>query len=448
MRPILRAEGISKDYQLLSGQRHSRFTEALASTMKRRLKRQIQGPSRTIHALRDVTFDVQPGEVLGLIGRNGAGKSTLLKIFSRITLPSAGFAEVRGRLGSLLEAGSGFHPELSGRENVYLTGSIIGLSRREIDIRFDEIVAFAETERFIDSPIKFYSSGMQVRLAFAVSAHLRPEVLLVDEVLAVGDLAFQRKCLEHFHKLTSEGMTIVFVAHNMTAVQSACSRVIVLEDGRVACDGTPGMAIAQYKSLLQSPRNEVGHDDGDTIHSPSAKSVEILGFRAFDKSGSETHKLRFGEAFSFRIEIKSDRSLQNPIVTLGLKRSDGVIVCNFNNWYDDFALGDVSGTWAITGYVPSLRLIPDYYEIHVLVWPWGGVHSHGSLTGGVPFAATQFGVLQVEGPPLTVEDGVFQTPSAKWVAELPGRRLEKVSNDPEAIWRAFGQQGHPNGTGS
>src|SRR2546421_12758153 len=192
-----------------------------------------------VWALKDVSFQVKRGEVLGIVGRNGAGKSTLLKVLSRITNPTAGRVHLRGRVGSLLEVGTGFHPELTGRENVYLNGAILGMPRREIARKFDEIVAFAEVERFIDTPVKRYSSGMYLRLAFAVAAHLDPDVLLVDEVLSVGDAEFQRKSLGKMREVTGEGRTILFVSHNMAAIRALCDRVILLDAGRVVLDGDP-----------------------------------------------------------------------------------------------------------------------------------------------------------------------------------------------------------------
>lgn len=204
------------------------------------------GGKPTFWALRGVSFEVRQGEVLGVVGRNGAGKSTLLKVLSRITEPTEGCAEIAGRVGSLLEVGTGFHPELSGRDNIYLNGAILGMKRAEIDRKFDEIVAFAEVEEFIDTPVKFYSSGMYLRLAFGVAAHLDPEILLVDEVLAVGDSAFQKKCMGQMGKVAEQGRTVLFVSHNMAAVRALCTRVLYLEQGRLAFIGEPAQAIRHY----------------------------------------------------------------------------------------------------------------------------------------------------------------------------------------------------------
>ena len=211
----------------------------------RRLRR--SAPRRSdFWALKDVSFEVPPGEVLGVVGRNGAGKSTLLKVLSRITEPTTGRVELRGRVGSLLEVGTGFHPELTGRENIYLNGAILGMKRREIARKFDEIVAFAEVEQFLDTPVKRYSSGMYMRLAFAVAAHLEPEILLVDEVLAVGDAEFQKKCLGKMGDVAGEGRTVLFVSHNMGAVQTVCRRALLLDHGRVKMIGPAEEVVAEY----------------------------------------------------------------------------------------------------------------------------------------------------------------------------------------------------------
>jgi lipopolysaccharide transport system ATP-binding protein len=246
--PAIRIEGLTKRYRLGENQGAYRtLRETLASAIERRWKGQPAPASDgVLVALQDVSFDVAPGQVVGIIGRNGAGKSTLLKVLSRVTEPSAGRVEVRGRLASLLEVGTGFHPELTGRENIFLNGAILGMSRREVRANFTDIVAFAGVERLIDTPVKRYSSGLYLRLAFAVAAHLEPEILLVDEVLAVGDFNFQRKCLRRMNEVASHGRTVLFVSHNMPAVEGLCTRAIVLENGRVAFDGPSRQAILHY----------------------------------------------------------------------------------------------------------------------------------------------------------------------------------------------------------
>ncbi|MBD2099631.1 ABC transporter ATP-binding protein [Leptolyngbya sp. FACHB-261] len=249
---VIRVENLSKRYRIGAAQKIPKGKrEALVSSLAAPfsyLKRAFSEPSpeEVYWALKDVSFEVKQGEIVGIIGRNGAGKSTLLKILSRITEPTSGFAEIRGRVGSLLEVGTGFHPDLTGRENIYLNGTILGMRKWEIDRKLDEIVAFAEVEKFLDTPVKYYSSGMYVRLAFGVAAHLEPEILIVDEVLAVGDSDFQKKCLGKMKEVRSGGRTVLFVSHNVSVIQTLCERCLVLQKGLLLSDQTSTSAIQNY----------------------------------------------------------------------------------------------------------------------------------------------------------------------------------------------------------
>ncbi|MBK6989944.1 MAG: ABC transporter ATP-binding protein [Bacteroidetes bacterium] len=236
MAVAIRVENLTKKYILRheGGQKYVALRDVLTGSVKKAIKGEITLPSKEeFYALNNVSFELQQGERVGIIGRNGAGKSTLLKVLSRITEPTSGRISIKGRVASLLEVGTGFHPELTGRENIFLNGSILGMSKREIQSKFDEIVAFAEVERFLDTPVKRYSSGMYVRLAFAVAAHLEPEILIVDEVLAVGDSEFQKKCLGKMQDVSSSGRTVLFVSHNMAAIQNLCDKAIFLKKGEV-----------------------------------------------------------------------------------------------------------------------------------------------------------------------------------------------------------------------
>ena len=288
MRPIINAQGVGKQYRI--GTRdaaYSTLRETLTGAARSSL-RAFRGngssEEQTIWALRDVSFEINPGEVVGIIGRNGAGKSTLLKILSRITEPTTGKIELYGRLGSLLEVGTGFHPELTGRENIFLNGSILGMRRGEIESKFDEIVEFAEVGKFLDTPVKRYSSGMYVRLAFAVAAHLEPEILVVDEVLSVGDMAFQNKCLGKMGAVAKEGRTVLFVSHNMMAVQSLCRRGIWLEGGRIVADGEAGEVVGTYlKQSFQSRAEQVWPDPA---HAPGNDKVRLRSARVRLEDGS------------------------------------------------------------------------------------------------------------------------------------------------------------------
>jgi lipopolysaccharide transport system ATP-binding protein len=278
----------------------------------------IQGATHEeVWALREVSFEVQRGEVLGIIGRNGAGKSTLLKVLSRITEPSAGRVTIKGRVASLLEVGTGFHPELTGRENIYLNGAILGMTRVEIKRKFDEIVAFAEVEKFLDTPVKRYSSGMYVRLAFAVAAHLEPEILIVDEVLAVGDAQFQKKCLGKMEDVGKEGRTVLFVSHNMTAIQQLCGSGILLRDGIVRDTGSIEKVIETYlndstsigkESIGDIPRT--GHDYGVI--------ARFINAWPLNSKGERTTSFMSGEDISFDLEIKAFENVDNLSIVAGL----------------------------------------------------------------------------------------------------------------------------------
>ncbi len=278
---VIKVESLSKQYTIGASQKYHSFREMLAEQFKAPLRwikhrGQRRGNQQKIWALKDVSFEVQQGEVVGVIGRNGSGKSTLLKILSRITDPTRGRAEIHGRVASLLEVGTGFHPELTGRENIYLNGTILGMRRWEITKKFDEIVAFAEIEKFIDTPVKRYSSGMYVRLAFAVAAHLEPEILIVDEVLAVGDVAFQKKCLGKMGDVAKQGRTVLFVSHNMDAIITLCQRAILLVDGHIGMEGVVDKTVTHFLSLLRMQRSQIRGEVSLTDHPGRLKKTEQL----------------------------------------------------------------------------------------------------------------------------------------------------------------------------
>ncbi len=290
----IRVENLGKEYHIgVQQPAYRTIRETMSQAVKRpfrRAGRLLRGEAtgaaeldEIFWALRDVSFDVDHSEVVGLIGRNGAGKSTLLKILSRITEPTEGHARIRGRIGSLLEVGTGFHQELTGRENVYLNGAILGMKRTEIEQKFDEIVAFAEVEKFIDTPVKHYSSGMKVRLAFAVAAHLEPEILLVDEVLAVGDARFQKKCLNKMQNVGQEGRTIIFVSHNMGAITRLCERAILLEDGRIVQDGLAHKVVAAY--LQSGLGTTAAREWPDERDAPGGEVVRLRAVRVCAEDG-------------------------------------------------------------------------------------------------------------------------------------------------------------------
>jgi lipopolysaccharide transport system ATP-binding protein len=318
-RPIIEVEKVSKSYRL--GQFNAR---TLHEEAERWLWRRRNGRAKDeseFWALKDISFTVEPGEVLGIIGRNGAGKSTLLKILSRITEPTSGEIRIRGRVASLLEVGTGFHPELTGRENIYLNGAILGMSRAEIKVKFDEIVAFAEVERFLETPVKRYSSGMYVRLAFAVAAHLEPEILIVDEVLAVGDAEFQRRCLGKMQEVSArEGRTVVFVSHNMVTIQSLCSRTMLVSGGTKAYDGDTQTAIETYlstNSALCSTSEAPLEPKRQGLSSTKGifAAIELL-----NNSSCEVSNARMGQGLLVRVTLSRGKKLKN--VSFGVTISD------------------------------------------------------------------------------------------------------------------------------
>ena len=307
MRPIIKVEGVGKRYRLGENQAaygtlRESITDALRTPFKR-FRREREGDGeRTIWALRDASFEVAPGELVGIIGRNGAGKSTLLKILSRITEPTIGVAKLYGRVGSLLEVGTGFHPELTGRENIFLNGSFLGMRRKEIEHKFDEIVAFAEVEKFLDTPVKRYSSGMYVRLAFAVAAHLQPEILLVDEVLAVGDTSFQRKCLDKMKDVGRSGRTVLFISHNMPAITRLCDRVILLDEGRVLQDGPSHQVVGMYlKSGLGTTAVREWHD---LDKAPGNEIVRLCAVRVRTEDGQISDAIDISKPVGIEMEFE------------------------------------------------------------------------------------------------------------------------------------------------
>ncbi len=282
---------------------------------------QAKTDDNTFWALKDISFEVKRGEVVGIIGRNGAGKSTLLKILSRITDPTTGFAEIHGRVGSLLEVGTGFHPELTGRENIYLNGAILGMSKADIERRFDEMVAFAEVEKFIDTPVKHYSSGMYLRLAFAVAAHLEPEILLVDEVLAVGDAQFQKKCLGKMGEVAKEGRTVLFVSHNMAAIDNLCSDVIVLCTGELAFKGKTSTGIEQYLSGLATAENS--QVDLSLRNRPSWALPWIVDARVLNTEGKQQSNFGLGSDVTIELDFRTPNGekLRRPVMGLVVNHS-------------------------------------------------------------------------------------------------------------------------------
>jgi lipopolysaccharide transport system ATP-binding protein len=314
-----------------------------------------------IWALKDVSFEVQRGEVLGIIGRNGAGKTTLLKILSRITKPTEGKAWMNGRVGSLLEVGTGFHPELTGRENIFLNGAILGMTKQEIEKKFDEIVAFAEIEKFVDTPVKRYSSGMYVRLAFAVAAHLEAEVLMVDEVLAVGDVRFQKKCLGKMDEVSKSGRTILFVSHNMDAILSLCSIVCVIEGGRISERLSPEEGVRRYLAVnMGQPLGE--RNRFQLVH----RLPMIHNLSIYDKEGRK-NIVPTGQSVHFDIELRDFGDIDGIACSLVITNQRNQRVVLFDTRYHANLVLGPSEFARVSCYVPSLPLIPGTYYVEVIL---------------------------------------------------------------------------------
>lgn len=326
--PIIEVKHLSKQYNIGVDTTYKTLSESFTSAVRHPIKalKDFRRQNETFWALKDVNFNVERGEVLGIIGRNGAGKSTLLKILSRITSPTEGKVYLRGRVGSLLEVGTGFHPELSGRENIYFNGSILGMKKKEIDEKFDDIVKFSGVEKFLDTPVKRYSSGMQVRLAFSVAANLDPEILVVDEVLAVGDAAFQKKCLGKMEEVAEGGRTVLFVSHNMGAVSHLCQKGIVIDDGSVVFNGTSENAVEHYNHLFISNNNntdQLPHIIYQNRTSLDNTDIAITSIEMYDLNGRPKSIVSTFDNVIFKIRFYSNKYIPKGSVEFHLFSADG-----------------------------------------------------------------------------------------------------------------------------
>ncbi|MBI2891398.1 MAG: ABC transporter ATP-binding protein [Nitrospirae bacterium] len=371
---LIRAEGLSKLYVMGEYVRYRALRDTLAGAARGWLERFGGGagsadaaPLKEIWALRDVSFDVHEGEVLGVVGRNGAGKSTLLKLLARITEPTRGCVTVRGRVGSLLEVGTGFHPELTGRENIFLSGAVLGMRRLEIASKLDDIVSFAEIGAFLDTPVKRYSSGMYVRLAFSVAAHLEPEILLVDEVLAVGDTAFQKKCIGRMGEVTRQGRTVVFVSHNMGAVTALCTQALVLTRGRMSVSPTDvAMAVRAYAGQVEDLAAGTLRDRTDR---KGQGRLRIVAFEAVSAAGTRGDGLLPGVDAEFRIQYEADQpaDLADLTAAITLTSTQGAAVAMLGNNLTEQGLGVVPKRGTLVCRVPRLPLAPGRYFLNLIL---------------------------------------------------------------------------------
>jgi lipopolysaccharide transport system ATP-binding protein len=370
---VIRVEGLGKRYRIGKRERYLTLTDSFTRSFRSVLnffkykdKDEPKDTNNHIWALKDISFKVKKGEIIGIIGNNGAGKSTFLKILSRITEPTEGYAEIYGRVGSLLEVGTGFHPELTGRENIYLNGAILGMKKAEIERKFDDIVDFAEIEKFLDTPVKYYSSGMYVRLAFAVAAHLEPEILLVDEVLAVGDASFQKKCLGKMGEVAREGRTVLFVSHNMGAIKSLCNRGILLENGNVSIDGSAPNVVDRY--MLQNLGTPITRA---TFPEDSALRIQLLNAELVPHISPQREKIICLKC-TYIVRKKSE----NMMLCVEVRTPSDVSVFYANDSYLSDNRKRNVGIHTVTLSIPSYLLAPGEYLVAFGFWEPGHAAEH------------------------------------------------------------------------
>jgi len=418
MKPIIKVEGLGKQYQVVtSSQQFPTLRDSLARAVRKPLDiLRPNGHSELFWALREIDFEVAPGEVVGIIGRNGAGKSTLLKILSRITEPTTGRAELYGRVASLLEVGTGFHPELSGRENVFLNGAILGMHKAEIDRKFDEIVAFAEIEKFLDTPVKRYSSGMYVRLAFAVAAHLEPEILIVDEVLAVGDAQFQKRCLGKMNEVATGGRTVLFVSHNMRAVAQLCGNCIWINEGQIKSRGPANEVVVDYLSSAQ-----VQKMDGlitDEMHGHKPLELSFTQVALIDESGTPVTAVYFDDPLRFRVEFEVRESLTQARLGLAILKFDETVVCAAHHTDASLELLNLQPGRYVADIQVGVSLLPGLYYVGLLAKPDGGYWESGERSADYVPHALSFNVEEIsaEGETALLTKALVR-PASHWRVE-------------------------------
>ena len=406
----IRVENLCKQFSIgVQGPGYRTLREQIASMTRSLIRRDRRAPrAETFWALDDVSFDVSQGEVIGIIGRNGAGKSTLLKILSRITEPTSGRADLYGRVGALLEVGTGFHQELSGRENIYLSGVLLGMKTAEVESKFDEIVAFAGVEKFIDTAVKHYSSGMYVRLAFAVAAHLQPEILIVDEVLAVGDASFQNKCLGKMGEVAREGRTVLFVSHNMGAVSNLCTSAIWLDEGRVAMKDTVAATVNAYIKSTTA----ISHSDTKNWRRRGTGEVRITAASLLDSVGNHCTTFAMGETLVVEFEADFYRPLASTNFSLEVKRADlGIHVLHLESQDSGFTLEQVTpGKRRFRAEIPNCLLYPALYQVFLCAWAPGSTYDY--VADVLSFSMVQSDVSKRTSPLSLHKQAIFYQPSA------------------------------------
>jgi ABC-type polysaccharide/polyol phosphate transport system ATPase subunit len=410
---VIEFEHVSKTYQL--GASRTSLREAIFQGVHQAFSRNGGRDDQLFWALNDVSFQVEQGEVLGIIGHNGAGKSTILKLLSKVTFPSSGRIHTQGRMAALIELGAGFHQDLSGRENIYLNGSILGLKKREIDAQFSNIVEFAGLERFIDTPVKRYSSGMYVRLAFAVAAHVKADLLLVDEVLSVGDAAFQQKCLAKMNELRDGGATIVFVSHNLWSVGAFCKRAFLLRAGQIEAEGNPdeviqiyrqqdreALMVASQQTSISDPANAGSQD---SAHGQTGETI-ITKVELLNRNGLLEKVFSSTDHLIIRTHYFAPKRIETPVFVIRIRRADGLICCEvMSNRKGNPPVGSIQGQGIFEVCIDPLQLTPDIYAVETYI---------SDSTDPIVHAASHGETFQIKGYLSGFEHtGVFE-PNVTW----------------------------------
>ncbi|MBI4833067.1 MAG: ABC transporter ATP-binding protein [Candidatus Lindowbacteria bacterium] len=385
----IRVENLSKCYRIYPGNK-ARLRQIFFSRKKY---------YQEFWALRDINFELKRGEALGIIGPNGAGKSTLLQILAGILQPTTGKAEVNGRVSALLELGAGFDPLFTGRENAYMNGAIMGLSRREMGRKIDEIRDFADIGDFFDRPVRMYSSGMYVRLAFAVATSVEPDILIVDEALAVGDTAFQRKCRNRMKEMMSRDATVLFVTHAMFGLEAFCQQILYLSNGRIEMMGNRDDAIEKYLDFIRTKdiRNTAPDSTGHG-------KIKVESFEMLDENDNRTNEFMFGRPVRMRVAISCDEIVQNPVIGIGVTRSDGLNCCGYNTKNGGLKISSIGGRTAFELRIDSMRLVPESYVVQLLIW---------DENFEIPYCQIVVGEMKIKSRDVDPRYGVFYA-EGKW----------------------------------
>ena len=391
--PAIRLQKVSKRFAFTPDTPQSVLESVISVVSRRRAKAQ------DLWAVRDVTFDIEPGRCVGIIGRNGSGKSSLLKLIARIIQPTTGQIEVRGRVSALLELGAGFHQDLTGRENIYLNASVLGLNREQTEGLFDEIVAFSELGRFIDMPVKHYSSGMYMRLGFSVAIHVRPDILIVDEILAVGDQTFQAKCMDRIMEMKRAGVTILFISHDLSTIGNLCSDVIWLDRGRVRQVGPAEQVLAQYRDhLFQRVGEQLNlENDAGGFRRWGSRLIEITGVRLLDDDGRETTIFHTGDSLRVEIAYVAHEPVSEPEFGLALYRHDGLHIAGPNTRVGGLAMGVVEGSGVVCYAIEQLPFLPGRYQLSAAIHDSARPHAYDFHEEAYAFRIVEGGTREKEG---------------------------------------------------